>query len=32
MRVFSGEYSVVHWENAKEQKENKLFAVRWPSG
>ena len=24
----SGEYVVVHWENANEQKENKLFAVR----
>ena len=23
-----GEYVVVHWENASEQKENKLFAVR----
>ena len=24
----SGEYVAVHWENANEQKENKLFAVR----
>ena len=24
----SGKYVVVHWENANEQKENKLFAVR----
>ena len=29
MRVFCGEYFVVHWENANKQiKENKLFAVR----
>ena len=24
----SGEYVAGHWENANEQKENKLFAVR----
>ena len=23
----SGEYIVVHWEDANEQKENKLFSV-----
>ena len=31
MRVFSRklrEYVAAHWENANEQKENKLFAVR----
>ena len=24
----SGEFVVVHWENANEQKENKLIALR----
>ena len=28
----SDEYVVVHWENANEQKENKPFAARQPSG
>ena len=28
LAAYSGEYVVVHLENANEQKENKLFVVR----